>query len=73
MLYFFIWFTLGVIFGSCISSILYNRVKAFGTFKIDHSNPDKDVYRLDFNDIEGLSKKKRVVLKVDNHADLSQK
>ena len=44
-----------------------------GTLKIDHSNPDKDIYRMEFDNLDNLSKKKHVILKVDNHADLSQK
>ena len=44
-----------------------------GVIRIDKSNPEKDVYRIDIEDIDKLSKKKRILLKVDRHADLSQK
>lgn len=44
-----------------------------GVIRIDQSNPEKDIYRLDIDDIDKLSKKKRILLKVDVHADLSQK
>lgn len=43
-----------------------------GTLRIDHSNPKKDVYRFEIDDLDALSKKKRIVLKVDNNADLSR-
>ena len=44
-----------------------------GVIRIDQTNPEKDIYRLDIDDIDKLSKKKRILLKVDTHADLSQK
>ena len=42
-----------------------------GTLKIDRSNPAKDLYRFDIDNLDALSNKKRIVLKVDNKADLS--
>lgn len=44
-----------------------------GTLKIDKSNSEKDIYRLEIKDLEKLSKKHRIVLEVDAKADLSQK
>ena len=47
---------------------------ATGVFQVDHSNPDKDIYRISLDDqLESLRKKKRVILKIDHNADLSQK
>lgn len=45
-----------------------------GTLRIDHSDPEKDVYRLEISnlDLNDLSKKKKITLKVDNNADLSR-
>ena len=64
----------GVLVGSIISSIIFSiRYRKAGTLRIDHSNPEKDVYRIEIDDLDGLSKKKHVVLKVDNNANLSQK
>ena len=64
----------GVLVGSIISSIIFSiRYRKAGTLRIDHSNPEKDVYRIEIDDLDGLSKKKHVILKVDNNADLSQK
>ena len=64
----------GVLVGSIISNIIfYIRYRKAGTLRIDHSNPEKDVYRIEIDDLDGLSKKKRVILKVDNNANLSQK
>lgn len=52
--------------------IVWHYRSASGTLRIDHSNPFKDVYRIEIDDLDKLVKKKRVVLKVDHNADLSQ-
>ena len=61
-------FVLGVLIGMVSLSRFTD-----GVIRIDHSNPEKDIYRLEIDNLDNLSKKKRVVLKVDNHAYLSQK
>ncbi len=43
-----------------------------GVLRIDHTDPEKDVYRFDIVDFDRLNKKKKITLKVDNSADLSQ-
>lgn len=43
-----------------------------GTLRIDHSNPDKDKWLFEIGDTE-IHNKRRIVLKIDHHADLSQK
>ena len=63
----------GLIVGGVITSVIFIVKSCFGTFKIDRSNPEKDIYRLDIRDIDSISKKKRLIIKVDNKADLSQK
>lgn len=50
---------------------IYRLRKPCGTLQIDHSG-EKELYRFVIDDFDGLSKKKYVTLKVDNHADLSQ-
>lgn len=35
-----------------------------GTLKIDRHNPSKDVYTIEIDDLDKLSKKKRIILKV---------
>lgn len=49
------------------------RMRVSGTLKIDKSDPERDRYLLEIDQLEGLDRKKRIVLKVDSHADLSQK
>lgn len=68
----FLWLIAGAFIGGYLYSIFMALFMTSGTLRIDHSNPSKDVYRFDIDRFENLSKK-RVVLKVDHHADLSQK
>ena len=68
-----LWFGLGVLVGSIVTGVIICIRSGYGALRIDRSNPDKDVYRLDINEIDNLHKKKRVWLKVDSKADLSQK
>lgn len=69
----YMWIALGVISVLIIRDIIFYIVNKAGTLKIDHSDPEKDIYRIDINDLDKLSKKKLIVLKIDNNADLSQK
>ena len=65
---------IGLIIGCIISNIIFFiRYSFVGTLKIDHSNPEKDLYRFEINDLDKLNKKNRIALKVDHRADLSQK
>lgn len=65
----------GVLIGSIVTNALFYKFDrtTLGTLDIDHSNPEKDVYLIRLNNFNDLSKKKKVVLKVNNDADLSQK
>lgn len=60
------------VLGVVIGVLIAHFEKPHGTLRIDHSNPEKDIYRIEFDDLDGLSKKTRVILKVDNNANLSQ-
>lgn len=60
------------VLGVVIGVLIAHFEKPHGTLRIDHSNPEKDIYRMEFDDLDGLSKKTRVILKVDNNANLSQ-
>lgn len=44
-----------------------------GIIRIDHSNPEKDLYRFEIDSLEKLEKKKKIILRIDHYADLSQK
>ena len=69
----YIWTAVCVISVLIIKDIIFYIINKVGTLKIDHSDPEKDIYRIDINDLDKLSKKKLIILKIDNHADLSQK
>lgn len=68
MLYFIIGMALGFIV-ACIGIVGL----IVGVLKIDHSDPEKDLYRFEIEDLDKLSKRKMIVLKIDHNADLSQK
>lgn len=57
---------------SVFVTCFYWHRKAVGTLYIDRSNPEKDVYQIAIDDLDKLSRKKRIVLYVDNNAHLSQ-
>ena len=56
--------------GAVASCILYRTID--GVLKIDNSNFEKDIYRIERKDLDVLPYKKHIILKVDNAADLSQ-
>ena len=65
---------IGLIIGALIATIIFVGQTAAGTLKIDHSDPEKDKYLFVIDgELDRLSKKKKIILKVDNNADLSQK
>lgn len=65
-------FALGFCAGMLVNELLLYLKKSSGTLQIDRTNPNKDVYRLAFNELDNLPKKKFVILKVDPNADLSR-
>lgn len=42
-----------------------------GTLKIDHDDPEKDIYRFDVTDIDGLTKRKYILLRVESDSHFS--
>lgn len=69
MLEFMVPFLLGAAIGIFLYRFTYVPK---GTLKIDHSNPEKDVYRFEIDNLDELSKMSRITLKIDNAAKLSQ-
>lgn len=59
--------------GSIVTLLIIFLKSVHGTLRIDHSDPNKDIYRLDLNDLDVLTRKKQVILDIDHHANLSQK
>lgn len=68
----YFWFAIGVFVGSIVTQVIIRLKSAEGVLKIDHSSSEKDIYRIEFDSIDRLSKVKKIVLKVDNNAILSQ-
>ena len=62
-----------VLFIASLISFICFCFMARGTLKIDYSDPEKDLYRFEIDDLDDLSKKKRVILNIEHDADLSQK
>ena len=52
--------------------VVVSRLFPSGILKIDQTDSEKDIYRLEINNLDVLPKRRTVVLKVDAHADLSQ-
>ena len=63
----------GPVVGFGVAYVMFNLRCASGTLRIDHSNPEKDLYRFDIYDLDTLDKKVFIKLKIDHNADLSQK
>ena len=68
----YLFFTVGIIVGSFISCMINNFKKSYGVLKIDTSDPEKDKYRICIDDLDKLDKKKKILLRIERNADLSQ-
>lgn len=65
---------IGVLIGMIIASLFFfNPRTTYGVLRVDHSDPKKDLYRFEIDDLDKLRTKKKVILTIDHHADLSQK
>lgn len=71
-MYFWGGFLVGVIVATIIAIIRDKLRTTTGVFRIDHSNPEKDIFRLDLDGID-LDNKSLLIMEIDHHADLSQK
>ena len=65
-------FMLGFCVGMFVNELWHLLHRACGTLKVDTKNDKKDIYRLEIDDLDSITKKKCIVLKVDKNADLSQ-
>ena len=57
-----LWFLFGACVGATLFKLLFSR--PVGVLKIDNSNPEKDLYRFEVDNLDKLSKKKQIVLHV---------
>lgn len=68
----FICWVTGIIVGMLLLAVIVGAMSAIGTLRIDMSNPEKDIYRLDVHDLDKIANKKYIILQVDKNANLSQ-
>lgn len=63
---------IGLIAGLIIGLVIKFKCAYDGILLIDHSNPEKDVYRFYISDLDKLSGRKELRLKINHNANLSQ-
>lgn len=66
-----IYFIIGLIVGIFVMAFGVLTLKV-GTLRIDRISSDKDVYRFEIDNLDKLSNRKYILMKVDPNADLSQ-
>ena len=67
-----VYILIGCIVGTLITSLVVRYRRTSGTLKIDRTDPEKDRYRFEIDDLGNVHTKKRIVLKIDPNANLSQ-
>ena len=65
-------FIFGIVIGLLVAGFMTLRMQA-GTLRIDRSNPDKDSYLFEIDDLDRISDKEFIILRIDDNANLSQK
>lgn len=63
---------IGAIIGIALGIIFSSFQECYGVLKIDMSG-DKDLYRFEIDDLDVLSKKRRIIIKIDNKAEIREK
>lgn len=56
----------GVIIGYCLAHIFLRVKVVYGIFKIDRSDPNKDLYSIEIEDLDSLKGKKKVILTIED-------
>lgn len=67
-----VYILIGLFVGSLITNIIYLSKRVKGVLRIDRSDPEKDKFRFEIDDISNVHKKKRIELTIDANANLSQ-
>ena len=57
-------FLIGVAVGAIIACVIAAFHTAYGTLEIDESDPEKDIYQIQIEDLDSLSKKKYLKCKI---------
>lgn len=66
-------YVISMIIGAIVGCMLMKAYLTKGVLQIDKNDPERDVYRLCIDELESLDRKKYVMLKVDKHANVTQK
>ena len=66
------WFIGGFFLGLLIESVIIRIKKKDGTLRIDTTNPEKDIYRLEIDNLDVIPKQNQLVLRVDSTSFLTQ-
>ena len=64
---------LGLVIGAAVATLFMLFTSGHGTLHIDHSNPEKDVYNFEIDRVDNLNKKKRFIMQIEHHTDITQK
>lgn len=67
-----VYLMIGLAAGLIIGLVIKFKCVYDGVLLIDHSNPEKDVYRFCISNLDKLSGKKEIRLRINHDADLSQ-
>lgn len=63
-------FSLGIVVGIIMTRLILQVSSAKAVLRIDHSNPEKDIYRLDLDKVCSMNKK-TLLLKIDHRANFT--
>lgn len=63
-------FSLGIVVGIIMTRLILQVSSAKAVLRIDHSNPEKDIYRLDLDNVCSMNKK-TLLLKIDHNANFT--
>ena len=56
--------SIGLLFGVFVTWLFIKRIFSNGYFRINETNPDKDVYKMIVNDFNKLHKRKYLLLRI---------
>lgn len=69
----FLWICLGVFIGALVRSIVRHIRTGYGILHIDHSDPEKDLFRFEIEDLADLNTKSVIKMKIVHYPSNSQK
>jgi hypothetical protein len=61
-----LWMGLGVLIALLVHSIIFYWRTGFGTLTIDHTDPEKDIYRFAVEDLDDLNRKSKIEMRIEH-------